>query len=110
MARVDLNTLVKLLTRNNGRNDAGEYLKDWAPIGEAWAQVKPLRGQVLLAGQREESRADFMVTLYFRTDLIPNESRVEWDDRQFTVIHSAESEHGEPRQYTQLLVKEERGT
>ena len=109
--QVKLNQLVDILTRQNtiSEND-GSSRTEWVKSSpQVWAEVKPLRGQVLIAGQREESRADFMVTVFFRADLMPAETRVEWDDRQFTVVHFGESERGEPRQFTQLLVREERG-
>jgi SPP1 family predicted phage head-tail adaptor len=104
---VQLNKQVVLKARQGTENAIGEVEYSWAELGTVWAEVRPLTGTVLIAAQAETSRADFNVTIRFRSDVFALTTRVAFDGREFEVVHTSEP-FNTRNQWVRMLVREAR--
>lgn len=72
----------KTLTRD-GMGGASET---WAAVsdGTMWAKLRPLTGRERTEADRTEAKADYLVTIRYRADLLASD-RIEWRDRQLNI-------------------------
>lgn len=107
MKQPKLNRQVELQVRTSAPDDLGQQEVDWQPVGTVWAEIKPLRGDALIAAQAEESRADYTVTIRHRPDAAALQTRVKFGGVTYEAVHVAEPE-GTRGIWLQMLVKEVR--
>lgn len=105
--KVNLTKLIKLTYRHEADDGEGGRDVSWPSLGDVWASVRPLRGQMLIAAQAEGTRADYTVVIRYRDNILSKMIRVEFDGRMFDVVHIAEPE-GTRCQWLQMLLREAR--
>lgn len=86
-----LDTKARLLFRKEEKSKYGEAgVTEWEPGPFVWAELKAVSGGLLVAAQREESRAEYRLTIRFRTDVTPRETRVEINGIIYSISHVAQ--------------------
>ncbi len=66
-------------------SDYGEPVKNWTKIAYAWANIKPVSGQVKEQGNRETASVTHSIVIRYNADLDEN-CRIKWEDRIFEII------------------------
>ena len=105
--KVNLNKIIELSYRHSADDGEGGTDTSWPTLGEVWASVKPLRGQMLIAAQAEGTRADYTIIIRYRENVLAQDIRVQFDGRTFESVHIAEPD-GTRNQWLQMLVREVR--
>jgi SPP1 family predicted phage head-tail adaptor len=68
------------------RDGMGGADEAWAAItdGTVWARLRPVRGNERTEADRTEAKADYLVTIRYRDDLLPTD-RIEWRGRELNI-------------------------
>lgn len=66
------------------QNTAGEEVVTWAKYVDAWASIKPLRGQEYLQARQTQANVDHRIELRYQAGITP-EMRVVFGSRIFSI-------------------------
>lgn len=72
------------LERQGGKDELGQPLDEWTPLGACWAAVLPLQGREYIAAQAMQSEVTTRIVIRFRPGITPAD-RVVHEGRVYNI-------------------------